>query len=165
MSFPLLFSPDQLILSGEEGCYPEVISWVLNRWYMSPAWWRNTVFPVGCLHLSLDLFSNSSRSPLLLISSPLLCSQSPPSLLSVLWLWANVNCHQISFFLIFRKMTSSYAGATTLQLSLLLVQPVFKKDSPHSQQSINKISSGQLIPIYSNSIQTFEHWFILSNHR
>lgn len=80
MSFPLLFSSDQLILFEAEGHYPEVISWVLNRWYMSPVWWRNTLFMVGSISISisvLELFSIFS-SLLLLISSTLLCSQLPP---------------------------------------------------------------------------------------
>lgn len=42
---PLLFAPDQLIMSGKEGHYPEVISWVLSGWCISPAWWRNTLIP------------------------------------------------------------------------------------------------------------------------
>lgn len=42
---PLLFAPDQLIMSGKEGHYPEVISWVLSGWCISPAWWRSTLLP------------------------------------------------------------------------------------------------------------------------
>lgn len=42
-SLLLLFSPDQLIMPEKGGRYPEVISWVLSGWYISPAWWRNTL--------------------------------------------------------------------------------------------------------------------------
>lgn len=51
---PLLFAPDQLIMSGKEGHYPEVISWVLSGWCISPAWWRNTLIP-GRLSFSFPL--------------------------------------------------------------------------------------------------------------
>lgn len=43
--FPPLFAPDQLIMSGKEGHHPEVISWVLSGWCISPSWWRNTLIP------------------------------------------------------------------------------------------------------------------------
>lgn len=61
-SFPL-FSLDQLIMSEKEGHYPEVISWMLSGWCISPAWWRNTLFTEGYPFLSF-----------LLLPSPLISS-------------------------------------------------------------------------------------------
>lgn len=152
MSSPLLFSPDQLILSEEEGHYPEVISWVLNRWYMSTAWWRNTLFIVDSLSpsLTLSLSSNSSRSPLLLISRPLLCSQSPTLSLISFDYEQLLIATEYHFCPIFRGndlLVQQHSNSPSLQ-----TQPVFKKGWPHNLQSISKFSSGLLVPIYSNSI-------------